>query len=86
MRSIKISEHFSNKDGPFRWITFSDAAGKEINYDFHLHTSFWPESYPKTEIELKPGYDLIGLTISATADGAIESMSFKAWKKPGSKK
>ena len=85
MRSIIISELNSGSYGPARIFTFLDAKGKYIT-TLYLWTSFYPESYDGETIEIKPGYELIGFAISATIDGAIESIAFKAWKPPALKK
>ena len=85
VRSIRISKHYSDEYGPYHVINFYDAEGNYIDF-FGLYTSFYPENYVGETIKLKEGYELIGFAISATPDGSIESLAFKAWKLPMVKK
>ena len=81
VRSIEISCHGSDKDGPFRWITFFDEEGKQISRYFWLYTSFYPETYPETKLTIQDGYDLIGFAIATDETGAITCINFTAMKR-----
>lgn len=85
VRYLKISEHCSDNNGPYRSISFLDVQGYKIN-DFWLPTSFWPETYPSTTLQIPIGFFLIGFAIASNKDCSINYISFTIWQPPFAKK